>query len=295
MSGAIVKLSQGSTKRVRIGFSSTTIGFSSEFERFWALEPECLELCACNTSMWSCVKDLIRSSCIPVGLHCPAPYDGPLNRFDITGPSRTGVKKALTLVRQTVQAAADVGAAYVVVHFPTPYTKEATRRVASAEMTQAYILQVGEELAELRTVLGVPIFIENMSFNPRFGSATDYRWFLQKFPGLRMCLDLGHAHLSSHEDDACAFTLTVAPFVSSLHIYNTLQRGPNAGYHAVPLQSQTVGQGWMDLLGILENLAECARPEFLIFEYGLAGYNDFQDAYRAACWLRQAIERLSWA
>jgi sugar phosphate isomerase/epimerase len=214
------------------------------------------------------------------------------------------MRESLAIVQRTVEAASDVAAPYVVVHFPSSYVENS--RIPPLSGQAERIRQAGLALSQLSESTGIQILVENMSFNPNFGTAEDYCGFLSAFPLLGMCLDLGHAHISRHAGDVYTFTSAVAPFVRSVHLYNT-QRNCPTRRHSVPSPEKRPDDGWMDLPRLLDLLGGCGCLEFVVFEYILPevvptaqgdqseGDSCIAKAWQETDWLRQIISGMKWS
>jgi sugar phosphate isomerase/epimerase len=280
---------------MRIGFSSVTIDCSTDFERFWQLSPDCVELCRVGAGEWPRAERFIRTSPVPVGLHCPLPFEGLMKHFEITGPDPGRQTQAIGLVERTLAAAASAGAAYVVVHFPTvfmPFNDGADRQL-DPETYIEKALETARLLERMSRDSGVAILIENVGMNPYFYSSTHFRRLFECVPHLRMCLDPGHAHVLPIDEDVYTFTEMVAPFVSSVHFYNTNNRSDTKGYHYPPTKLQSAADGWMDLPRILKILSSDSPLDYLIFEYVPSADAD-EDAQSCARRARREIEDLPW-
>jgi sugar phosphate isomerase/epimerase len=254
---------------LRIGFSSVTIGCSTDFGRFRRLSPECVELCRIGPEEWPRAERFILDSPVPVGLHCPIPFEGLMKHFEITGPHAARRAQALGLVERTLAAAASARAAYIVVHFPTVFTP--LNGPADRELNPAAYfedaLETGRLLERMSLEAGVPLLVENVGPNPYFYSGSHFRTLFEYAPGLRMCLDPGHAHVLHIGEDVYAFTEAVAPHVASVHFYNTNNLTETKGYHHPPAEDQAEADGWMDVRRILKILSAATSPDYLIFEY----------------------------
>ncbi|MEU8926707.1 sugar phosphate isomerase/epimerase family protein [Kitasatospora sp. NPDC048545] len=278
-----------------VGLSTTVVGASTDLGRLAETGADVLELCRCDFERWTRIARFIRSSSTPIGLHCPIPYDGQLTSFEITGPDQSERRLALRLVERTLQAAAESTAAYVVVHFPSPRRAGpwSESRPAADPDGWARILQDGADLAELQRRFGVPVFVENLSYHPEFGSAAHYRALFESFPNLRMCLDVGHAHLSRHSTDLFAFVRDTAGFVGSVHWYDTVRTGPDAGRHDRPPAAVGLEEDRIDLPALLRTLAAQGRPDYMVLEYAGA-VDEFAAARSAVRRLRESVGELSW-
>lgn len=289
----------GRRPRPRIGLSTVAFGhgadIDADIDAFVAMGCEVVELCACDTASWRRVAPRIRSIGVPVGLHCPVPFDGKLTRFDITSSVRAERDTAFDLVERTLRAAEQSAASYVVVHFPSPCPRPVagpTRTSWTADRRE-FVLWCGERLAVAQSRSGVPVLVENLSHHPVFGSADDYREFFRRYPNLRMCLDVGHAHVSAHNRDVYEFVAAVREFVGSVHLYNTEKSGERAGEHRTPRVDRGGADGWIDLCRVLNLLAGQPAPDQLVFEYH-ATRAAAQEQYDATKWLRQRALEMQW-
>ncbi|MFD7709622.1 sugar phosphate isomerase/epimerase family protein [Streptomyces sp. NPDC059785] len=283
-------------RRPKVGLSTTAAGLTTDLGALTALGPDSIELCRCGHGEWTRAAACIKSSPVPVGLHCPVPYDGRLTEFEVTGPSEQGREQALLLVERTLQTAFDSSAAYVVVHFPTPHPRPRPAPPSPGTerpLTSEVILREGERLAKLQERYGVPMFVENLSYHPDFGSAADYRALFETYPGLRMCLDVGHAHTSIHSTDLYDFVARTGEFVSSVHLYNTRREGAHAGAHDIPHPDRQRGDEWIDLPRLLGTLASVAQPDYLVLEYVSEALNPLS-AMEALNWARDLGKELTW-
>ena len=278
---------------LRVGFSSVTIDCSTAFDGFWQLSPQCLELCRIGLDAWPHARDFVTASPVPVGLHCPLPFDGLIEHFEITGPNSD--RQAQELVHRTLSAAAAARAAYVVVHFPTVFDRFNGQADWQLD-TRRYIgkaLEMGVVLESMSQNFGVPILIENVGFNPHFHTGSHFRQLFEGAPTLRMCLDPGHAHVLAIGEDVYTFTEAVAPYVSAVHLYNTNSRIEPIGHHYPPAEDQLPLDGWMDLRRILGLLADGSFVKWLIFEY--VGTAEMYADHKAGIeWMRKEIAELRW-
>jgi sugar phosphate isomerase/epimerase len=271
------------------------LGHEPDLAALTGLGCEVVELCGCDSAGWRRVAPRIGTLGVPVGLHCPVPFDGTLRGFGISSPDDRERATAVDLVERTLDAAAHSGAAYVVVHFPSAYRRPPDRSPARPDPRRRdEVLRHGERLALAQHRAGVPVLVENLSYHPDFGSAEDYAEFFTAYPGLRMCLDVGHAQVSRHTDDMYEFVARTAKFVASAHVYNTRRDGTAAGSHTVPLRDQASEDGWIDLRRVLSLLAELSTVDHLVLEY-TASRADAAAQYGRAAWLRDVVGDLSWA
>lgn len=280
--------------RPRLGLSTVALGHEPDLDALAGLGCEVVELCGCGSEEWHRVGPRIGMLGVPVGLHCPVPLDGTLRSFGITSADERERSAAFDLVERTLDAAAQSGAAYVVVHFPSAYHRPAIRSPAKPDPRRRdEVLRHGERLALMQQRSGIPVLVENLSYHPDFGTAEDYADFFSAYPSLRMCLDVGHAQVSLHTDDVYDFTARTAKFVTSAHVYNTRRDGPCTGRHVTPRRDQRADEGWIDLPQVLSLLAELSTVDYLVLEY-TASRTDAAAEYGKAAWLRDLAGDLSW-
>lgn len=277
-----------------IGLSSLTIGCSTDFGSFSQLSPDCIELCRIGLDDWQQAKDFILNSPVPVGLHCPLPFDGLMKHFEITGPDPDRQRLALELVERTIAAAVSASAAYIVVHFPTVFTPFNTEADWHLNPT-TYIekaLETGQLLGRMSRDSGIPILIENVGENPYFYNGLHFRSLFECAPNLRMCLDPGHAHVLPIGEDVYQFTQAVAPYVASVHFYNTNNILQSKGHHYLPAEQQTEADGWINLRILLRILSAESALNYLVFEYLATAVDD--NAKRHMSRMRKEVEKLPW-
>jgi sugar phosphate isomerase/epimerase len=277
-------VSAAATRAPLVGVSAICVGAEDPLSAAREFGAQAVELCAVGTEVWGRLAPAVRASGMAVGLHAPLPFDGRLEAFEITGPTDAGLAEALGLVEATLEAAAGCGARYVVVHFPTPRPRGFVRAPCSAPATR--VREAGEALTAMARRFGVAVLVENVSFNPDWGSARDYRSFFTAFPELRLCLDVGHAHLSPHVRDVAAFAAELAPWTAAAHLYNTRRDG---GAHLVPTPDQEPAAGFADLRAVLRLLLDAGTLEYAVLEYHVERGDDPLEAFARTAWLRQAL------
>jgi len=266
----------------RVGFSTTVIGRSLDLGRLAVLEPEIIELCGYSAAQWPSVRAQVERLGIPVGLHCPLPFEGFVPYFDITGPDPSRQEEAFALVRETLRAAHEVKAQYVVVHFPSVLRGPLAGN-AAPESRREEALRSARRLSELSRQYGVAVLLENVGPNPYLYLGEHFTWLFGQVPELRMCLDFGHAHVLPGTEDVYRFAEQVAPFVVGLHVYNATRDGYRVGFHDAPLAEHNPEEGWMDLSTLLASVARRSSVPHLVFEYS-------EDCGQDAAAVRRGVE-----
>ncbi len=278
---------------MKIGFSTTASQNSTDISSLSRFRPEIIEICGCKNSDWRTLCDAVASAGIPIGLHCPAPFDGWPPHFEVTGPNADRQRYALSLIEQSLAAAEQVGALYVVVHFPsvireTPDVDPLSKHGMNSRAGRADALASAQQIAELSDRYGVAVMLENVAPNPYFGSSDDFCWLFEQVPSLSMCLDFGHVHVVETCESVYQFADNVAGHVSSMHVYNASTSRYTVGRHDPPFDDYPEDEGWMDLELLLRSVQAGGNPEYLIFEYTYGAEIDIQRLERNVERLRRA-------
>jgi hypothetical protein len=92
-------------------------------------------------------------------------------------------------------------------------------------------------------------------------------------------------------EDVYAFAAAVAPYVASIHLYNTRLTGADAGRHFAPAADQRPDEGWMDLDRLLHVLLRSGSVKRIIFEYHPTEC-EVETAQASLRWLRGALGRI---
>jgi len=267
-----------------IGYSTTVVA-PEQIERLVAREPTVIEICGLGQQHWRDVKQYIANLPLKVGLHCPIPFDGWVSHFEITGPDAARQEQAFDLVRRTLDSAAEIGAAYVNVHFPTVLACHGDSALRP-ELASSLAMRAASRLSQLSERYGIQILLENVGPNPYFSLSHDFVRVFEAFPNLKMCLDFGHAHVASAAESVYCFAEVVAPYVESMHVYNATPQQYRVGFHSPPTPDQDERGGWMDLERLLGLVARNGRCAQLVFEYSAAHSEDEQA-------VRWSIEQIS--
>ncbi|MCS6801177.1 MAG: sugar phosphate isomerase/epimerase family protein [Chloroflexota bacterium] len=159
-----------------------------------------------------------------------------------------------SLVQETVECAADLGAEYVVVHYPGPITK------ACEEIGLARLFEIANEsadrLAELSARTGVPIHLEGFGPSPFLNSEFILR-VLERHPNLAYCFDVAHNHIADQRADLTYYEFLEAllPRLGSVHLWQTRSYEDYIVYRHLPLHpSQTPEEGWVDIERVVRTI-----------------------------------------
>jgi sugar phosphate isomerase/epimerase len=199
------------------------------------------------------------------------------------------------LVQETVECAADLGADYVVVHYPGPITK------TCEEVGLARLFEIAnasaDRLAELSARTGVPIHIEGFGPSP-FLTSEFILSVLDRHPNLAYCFDVAHNHLADQRADLTYYEFLEAllPRLGSVHLWQTRHYDDYATYRHLPLHpSQSPDEGWVDIARVVRTVHQ-ARPT-VPFVMEFPGW--FPDPWRhldyreGVRWLQEILETSS--
>ncbi len=198
--------------------------------------------------------------------------------------------RTFKMIAQTLAQAEDIGAEYVIVHFPVPGTDCAGE---SESKLESIAWNSCDQLAELSTKRGMTIHIEGLGNSPYLNNGFLVQ-ILGQYP-LRYCFDTGHMNLASqmNEFDLYEFAVEIAPFVGSMHLWNNRGRDDYLNFRHIPVHpSQDPEEGWADIKRLLEIL----NPSYpVIFESPLSypealGQHDYQDGVE---WVKEILQTLS--
>ncbi|MFO8101271.1 MAG: sugar phosphate isomerase/epimerase [Dehalococcoidia bacterium] len=194
------------------------------------------------------------------------------------------------MITETLARAGDLGAEYVIVHFPTPSTDgegESSSKLASIAWKSC------DELAELSVKWDMPIHIEGLGSSPYLNDG-----FLAQAMGqypLKYCFDTGHMNLAAKRNgfDLYDFAAQMAPFVGSIHLWNNRGEEDYANFRHIPVHpSQDPEEGWVDISRMLQILKPSCP---VIFESPLCypeelGEYDYRDGVE---WVKGIMKTLS--
>jgi len=206
-------------------------------------------------------------------------------------------KRQLTrrMIEETMPAAESFGADYVVVHFPTPCSEDGS---AAGYANQREIMwESAGYLAELSGRHNIPIHIEGFGPSPFLNRETLVS-IVTEFPELRICFDPGHMNIAAPRDGLDLYELAVhlAPFVGSIHVWNTRGIEDYFTYLHIPAHpSQRPEDGWADIPRLLRSILSQNTECSIIMESGTRypgalGGHDFRDGVR---WVGELVAELS--
>ncbi|MGC9772253.1 TIM barrel protein [Fervidobacterium islandicum] len=158
------------------------------------------------------VLDFLNEKGATFGIHAPFVF-----RYQAVHPNPTSLstelrKETYEKNEQCCKLAKEIGAEYVVIHFP------------NAKQTENWLKDkniLKEAIEHVRNLSNYcQVRIENVYYNEYFHNAKDYRWFLEQ-TGTTLCLDLGHLLLDSERYgfSTVEFVDVVEEYISEVHLY----------------------------------------------------------------------------
>lgn len=242
------------------------------------------------------LKRILSAHNIAPSVHCPLvkpdwfPYP-PTWSFLSSDVREKERALSLKMIEETMALSADLGAEYVVVHFPTPAS--ALAGTVSLEWQRRVALDSAQSLAEMSQRYGVPIHVEGFGPSP-FLCAEFLREVFARFPPLRYCFDIGHMHLASQRDGFDYFDdflIPLAPHIGSVHLWNVRDKEDYELHHHLPLHpAQDPAGGWADVPRTLRIIKEQSPSSTFILEYSKPFPASFGwDHREGIAWVREII------
>ncbi len=176
--------------------------------------------------------------------------DGPVDPASLDTAIR---RRTAELHRRLLGVAADMGARFAVVHAclePVEDADRAARLDASRESMAA--------LAEAGAALGMTICVENLPRSCLGNTAAELLSIVSCDPRLRVCFDVNHLLLESHEE----FLRTVGHLVATLHI---------SDYDFVNERHWLRGEGKIDWVALADGLDAIGYTDAFTYELGFRG------------------------
>ncbi len=195
----------------------------------------------------------------------------------------------------TVEQAAEFGAEYAVVHFPSPASDAASSE--SPAKLEAIAWRSCERLAELSLKRKVPIHVEGVGaselINAGFLGAV-----LKEFSPLRYCFDTAHSYLAAQDNefDLYGFEAALLPYLGSVHLWNLRGWDDYHTFRHIPIHpSQSPEDGWVDIARVLKVLVSKRDSLPIIFESeraypGELGNHDYREGVQ---WVKELLRTSS--
>ena len=206
-------------------------------------------------------------------------------------------KRDLTMkmINLTMEQADELGAEYVVAHFPSPSSEESDE---SGPKVEAIARKSCDRLAELSVKRGIPIHVEGVGASPLINAGFLKSVLKEYSPPLSYCFDTAHTHLAAikNEFDLYAFEAELLPYLGSVHLWNVRSKDDYLAYRHIPVHpSQTTKDGWVDIARVLEIIGQDRNSFPIIFESdrlypeALGNY----DYHEGVQWVKKLLQTLS--
>jgi sugar phosphate isomerase/epimerase len=173
----------------------------------------------------------------------------------------------MKMINLTINHAAEFGAEYVVVHFPSPASHTPVENLE--EKIKAIAWKSCERLAELSVKRRVILHIEGVGASPLINAEFLTLVLKEYSPPLKYCFDTAHSYLAaqSNDFDLYEFEKELLPYIGSVHLWNTRGKDDYNAYRHIPVHpSQSVDEGWVDIARVLRILGSKGKSLPLIFE-----------------------------
>ncbi len=198
----------------------------------------------------------------------------------------------MKMVMASMEQAEDAGAEYVVVHFPTPASDSSGE---SQDKLESIAWRSCDWLAELSEKRKLPIHVEGVGASP-FLHMEFLVPALSQYAVLRYCFDAGHMQLASQKIgfDLYAFAEEIAPYVGSVHLWNTRNADDYEAFRHIPVHpSQNPEEGWVDIARLLKIVGHLSSV--IIFESAhkypeVLGEHDYRDGVQ---WVKDLLKTSS--
>ena len=182
---------------------------------------------------------------------------------DLDSDKRELTMKMITL---TMEQADELGAEYVVVHFPSPTSEESDE---GGPKVEAIAWKSADRLAELSLKREVPIHIEGVGASHLINTVYLKQVLKEYSPPLRYCFDTAHTHMAEIKNgfDLYAFEAELLPYVGSVHLWNIRSKDDYVAFRHIPVHpSQTAADGWVDIARVLQIMGQAGNSLPIIFE-----------------------------
>ncbi|MBI4216494.1 MAG: sugar phosphate isomerase/epimerase [Chloroflexi bacterium] len=239
------------------------------------------------------IRRAIATHNLAVSVHTPLVhpewYPSPPTLAYLCDPDEELRELNLRLIAQTLEQALELGADYVVAHYPSPGTPQSTGRSLPELRDIAWASLA--RLAELSERHQMPLHIEGFGPSP-FLTPEFLREALAAYPRFRYCFDTGHMNLAAQRDgfDLYDFAQSLGGHIGSLHLWNTRHLADYQQHRHIPIHpSQDPAQGWTDIRRVLD-IASSLSPYLVLeswprYPEALGGY-DYREGIQ---WLKQLL------
>ena len=216
------------------------------------------------------LKRLIERHNLKWSIHAPLVqldwYPEPPTWSFLCDPDKDKRDLTMKMITLSMEHAAEFGAEYLVVHFPSPTSEEHNENKAKLE---SIARESCDRLAELSLKRKIPIYVEGVGATPLINAEFLTSLLKDYSPQLHHCFDTAHTQLASLSNglDLYDFERELLPYFGSVHLWNTRGKEDYLAYRHIPVHpSQSAAEGWVDIAKVLEIIGSLKSSLPIIFE-----------------------------
>jgi sugar phosphate isomerase/epimerase len=216
------------------------------------------------------LKRLIEKHKLSWSIHAPLVqldwYPQPPTWSFLCDPDKDQRELTMKMILLSMEHAEELGAEYVVVHFPSPTSEEHNENKAKLE---SIARKSCDRLAESSLKRKIPIHVEGVGATPLINAEFLTSVLKDYAPPLRYCFDTAHTQLASLSNafDLYEFEQELLPYFGSVHLWNTRGKHDYEAYRHIPVHpSQSAAEGWVDIARVLQIMGPVRSSLPIIFE-----------------------------
>lgn len=216
------------------------------------------------------LKRLIKKHNLKWSIHVPLVqldwYPQPPTWSFLCDPDKDKRELTMKMIMLSMEHAEELGAEYMVVHFPSPISEEHNENKAKLE---SIARKSCDRLAELSLKRKIPVHVEGVGTTPLINAGFLTPLLKDYAPPLHYCLDTAHTQLASlsNDFDLYDFEKELLPYLGSVHLWNTRGKHDYAAYRHIPVHpSQSAAEGWVDIAKVLKIMGSAKSSLPIIFE-----------------------------
>jgi sugar phosphate isomerase/epimerase len=245
------------------------------------------------------LKRLIEKHKLAWSIHAPLVqldwYPQPPTWSFLCDPNKDKRELTMKMIILSMEHAEELGAEYLVVHFPSPISEEHNENKAKLE---SIARKSCDHLAELSLKRKVSIHIEGVGASPLIDADFILSVLKNYSPHLSYCFDTAHTHLAAIDNgfDLYEFEAALLPYLGSVHLWNTRGKHDYVAYRHIPVHpSQSTAEGWVDIARVLKLMVSAKSSLPIIFESDRfypeeLGDYDYREGVK---WVRALVATLS--
>ena len=245
------------------------------------------------------LKRLVKQHNLEWSIHAPLIqldwYPRPPTWSFLCDTDRDKRELTMKMITLTMEQADELGAEYVVVHFPSPTSEESDEGGSKVE---AIARKSCDRLAELSLKRGISMHVEGVGASSLINAGFLKQVLKEYSPPLRYCFDTAHTHLAAKHNgfDLYAFEVELLPYLGSAHLWNVRSKDDYLAFRHIPVHpSQSAENGWVDIARVLQIMGSIRNSLPIIFESERfypeeLGNYDYGEGVQ---WVKKLLETLS--